>query len=117
MNILFLAIAGGLGTIFRYGISKWISYDQFPIATLCINSLGSFVLGFLFVKYALNQPQWYLIFGMGFCGGFTTYSTFSLDMYKMIVNAQYINFALYLFATVILGLIAVFAGAYLGKNI
>lgn len=117
MNILCLAIAGGLGTLFRYGIGKWISYEQFPIATLCINSLGSLILGFLFVKYAVNQPQWYLILGIGFCGGFTTYSTFSLDLYKMIVNAQYVNFALYLTATVILGLIAVFIGAYLGKNI
>ena len=117
MHVLFMAIAGALGTMLRYGIGKWINYENFPVATLCINSLGSLVLGFLFIKYAENNLQWYLIMGIGFCGGFTTYSTFSLDMYKMIVNLQYMNFAVYLTATIALGLLAVFVGACLGKNI
>ncbi|MBA5791431.1 CrcB family protein [Flavobacterium sp. xlx-214] len=116
MNILLVAIAGALGTICRYEIGKVISYQDFPVATLLINALGSLFLGFLFVKYAVNQPQLFIAAGIGFCGGFTTYSTFSLDLYKMLVNHQYSYFALYLISSVLLGLVAVFLGAYLAKQ-
>lgn len=115
MNVILIALAGALGTICRYLIGKQITFTQFPIATLCINSLGSLFLGFLFVKYGTNNPQLYVTLGIGFCGGFTTYSTFSLDLYKMVINAQYINLSVYLVTTVLLGLIATFLGAYFAK--
>lgn len=115
MNILGLAIAGAIGTVCRYEIGKIITYQQFPVATLFINTLGSLLLGFLFVKYAANQPQLFVVLGIGFCGGFTTFSTFSLDLFKMLQAQQYLNFATYLSLSIILGLIGVFAGTYLAK--
>lgn len=115
MNILGMAIGGAVGTICRYGIGRMLTYQQFPFATLCINSVGSLLLGFLFVKYATTHPFWFMVLGIGFCGGFTTYSTFSLELYNMMHNAQYLNFTVYLFSTLILGIIAVFTGAYIAK--
>lgn len=115
MNILGLAIAGAIGTVCRYEIGKIITYQQFPIATLFINTLGSLLLGFLFVKYAANQQQLFVVLGIGFCGGFTTFSTFSLDLFKMLQAQQYTSFATYLSLSILLGLIGVFVGTYLAK--
>ncbi|HUH25423.1 MAG TPA: CrcB family protein [Flavobacterium sp.] len=115
MNIIALAIAGALGTICRYEIGKLITYQQFPAATLLINTLGSLLLGFLFVKYAANQQQLFVILGIGFCGGFTTFSTFSLDLFRMLQGQQFLNFAVYLVLSVLLGLIGIFVGYYLAK--
>ncbi len=115
MNILGLAIAGAIGTVCRYEIGKIITYQQFPVATLLINTLGSLLLGFLFVKYATNHQQLFVVLGIGFCGGFTTFSTFSLDLFKMLQAQQYFNFATYLSLTIVLGLVGVFAGTYLAK--
>ena len=61
MNILGLAIAGAIGTVCRYEIGKIITYQQFPVATLLINTLGSLLLGFLFVKYATNHQQLFVL--------------------------------------------------------
>lgn len=115
MNILGLAIAGAIGTVCRYEIGKIITYQQFPVATLLINTLGSLLLGFLFVKYATNHQHLFVVLGIGFCGGFTTFSTFSLDLFKMLQTQQYVNFATYLSLTIVLGLVGVFAGTYLAK--
>lgn len=115
MNILGLAIAGALGTVCRYEISKIITYQEFPVATLFVNTLGSLLLGFLFAKYATNQQQLFVILGIGFCGGFTTFSTFSLDLLKMLQAQEFLNFAIYLILSIVLGLIGVFAGYYLPK--
>ncbi len=117
MNIFTLAIAGAFGTICRYEIGKLISLQNYPIATLFVNTLGSLFLGFLFFKYATNNQQLYVILGIGFCGGFTTFSTFSLDLFKMIQNENYLQFISYLFLSIILGVVAVMLGYFLAKNI
>ena len=115
MNIVGLALAGALGTICRYEVGKIISYQQFPIATLLINTIGSLILGFLFIKYAMSQQQLFVVLGIGFCGGFATYSTFSLDLFKMLQAQQYLNFVCYLSLSIILGIVGVYAGSYLTK--
>jgi len=116
-NLILLGIAGGLGTIARYGLGKWINFEHFPFVTLCINSFGSLFLGYLFIKYAEQNSQWYLALGVGFCGGFTTFSAFSLELYKMLTSENYLHFAMYLSATVLFGILCVVLGVYLGKNI
>lgn len=115
MNLLLLAIAGALGTVCRYEISKLLSLQQLPMATLIVNVLGSLMLGFLFAKYATHQQNIFTILGVGFCGGFTTFSTFSLDLFKMIQNQQYVDMFLYLALSVILGIAGIMAGVYLSK--
>lgn len=115
MNILGLAIAGAIGTVCRYEIGKVITYQQFPMATLSVNALGSLLLGFLFAKYAANQQQLFVILGIGFCGGFTTFSTFSLDLYKLLQAQQFLNFTAYLVLSLVLGIVSIFVGIYLAK--
>lgn len=117
MNIYALAIAGALGTLCRYEVGKILSFQNYPIATLFVNTLGSLFLGFLFFKYATNNQQLYVFLGIGFCGGFTTFSTFSLDLFKMIQSENYLQFTSYLFLSIILGIVAVMIGYFIAKNI
>lgn len=115
MNILYVMIGGAFGTLLRYFVSKVITWQQYPIATLSVNALGSLLLGYIFAKYSTSQHQLYLALGVGFCGGFTTFSTFSLELVKMLQAANYLQFIIYLSLSIILGLIGVFAGTYLAK--
>lgn len=115
MNLVYLAIAGAVGTVCRYEISKLLSWQQFPVATLTVNVLGSLLLGFVFAKYATHQQNVFTIVGIGFCGGFTTFSTFSLDLFKMLQNQQYFDMFIYISVSVILGVTGVITGFYLSK--
>ncbi len=94
MQYLAVFLGGGLGSICRFLISK-ISipyFDQFPIHTLIANLCSSAVLGLLtglfIVKFADAPNEWKLFAATGFCGGFSTFSTFSLETFKLIQNQQ-----------------------------
>lgn len=115
MNFISIAIGGALGAVLRYFIGKHISFQEFPVATLFINTIGSLFLGYLFAKYAVSHPKLFLFFGIGFCGAFTTFSTFSLETYKLLIDAQYADAAFYILATLVLGIFATVLGVYLGK--
>ena len=94
MNLVAIFIGGGLGSLFRYGIGKFImSYDSSVLAyaTLFSNVLSTIVLA-LFVyffqeKMGLNEV-WKLLVITGFCGGFSTFSTFSFETFEMLKNGQ-----------------------------
>ncbi|WP_380171404.1 fluoride efflux transporter CrcB [Kineococcus sp. DHX-1] len=85
--ILLLTLAGGLGAVARFVLdgavrTRWPS--RFPWGILLVNVLGSLVLGFL-TGLVLNgaDPQWRLVLGVGFCGGFTTFSTAMTDTVRL----------------------------------
>lgn len=86
--VVLLTIGGAVGTNARYWLSVWI-HDQrwtahFPLATLLINVSGSLVLGLLVVPFHNRLPGWWLLFGVGFCGGYTTFSTFALETVALV---------------------------------
>ena len=89
--VVLLAVGGGAGANARYWLGRLVAWVQgpvaFPWATLLINVSGSVVLGLVAAAY-LGHPDparrnWYLLLGTGFCGGFTTFSTFSYETLKL----------------------------------
>lgn len=115
LNIIVVFIGGGLGSIFRYLISK-----QFEISTsfftpvMLVNIIGSLLIGIIFALLGKNagdgSQNIYLFLTTGFLGGFTTFSAFSLDFLNFINNNQVAYGIIYLLFSVILSFIAVFAG-------
>lgn len=123
VNIISIFLGGGVGAVLRYWLSmtalKHFSFN-FPPVTLLINILGGLLIGFLYTffvdKHEISSAL-KLALTVGFCGGFTTFSTFSLEMFEMIKNHQIINAFSYVFLSVIICLLAVSLGVYFGKHI
>ena len=80
-------IGGGLGSVARWGVSHLLGdyswAKPFPWPTFLINVLGSLILGILAVVTE-HRPGWYALLGLGFCGGFTTFSTFSVETVRLL---------------------------------
>ena len=121
----FLAVAAGgaIGSLLRYGVN--ISAESligrgFPWATLTVNVIGSLVMGFLagFLaeKYA-DQPELRLFLLTGVLGGFTTFSAFSLDVFNLMQRGDHSMAIIYAVASVVLSIIAVFAGLMISRAI
>ena len=118
-NLLLVFLGGGLGSSLRYLISKYLNVGGvIPQGTLVVNVLGSFLLGlalgWLIKQDMLNHPLHFLI-AIGFCGGFTTFSTFSFENFNMIKSGDYISFSIYFLGSIILGIIAIFLGIILSR--
>lgn len=121
MNLLALAIAGAFGTLARYSlgllIAGWLRGfgSSFPLGTLVINVLGSFVLSYV-TTLALNgrlSPDVRLAIGTGFCGAFTTFSTFELEAHGLISRSANLEAGLYVMGNLVLGFAAVLVGRWL----
>jgi CrcB protein len=93
----FIMLGGALGCYLRYTISKWFDEQPWgqilPVGTLAVNVIGCFLLGVtavLVLEYLPPAHQnWYLLLGTGFCGGLTTFSTFSWETYKLIRDGSW----------------------------
>ena len=91
-----------------------------PAATFSVNVTGSFLIGFLYILFIEKtdlSPALKLALTVGFCGGLTTFSTFSIELFEMIKNAQFIQAFVYALLSVIICLLAVTVGVYCAKII
>jgi CrcB protein len=116
-NVLFVALGGSVGSIFRYITSLLIPAKAIPFATFSVNIIGSFLIGFLmgYLAKQSNSQTWQLLLVTGFCGGFTTFSTFSWEIITMLQQQRYSTAIGYIFSTIVLCLIATILGFYISK--
>jgi len=119
-QLFFVFIGGGLGSVLRYIISRYLNQtgSGFPLGTFTANILGSLLIGIIIGLAAknntLSQNQT-LLLATGFCGGFTTFSTFAYENHVLFKSGDFTSFALYTFASFIVAFLAVFAGMYLSR--
>ena len=119
LNCLWIAGAGAIGALARFGVGRVLNWPAFPLGTLLINVSGSFLLGWLYAAFQEPTPaneSWRLAIGIGFLGAFTTFSSFMYESDRMLNDAEWIRAASYLAGSVFLGLIAVRLGVNLGRS-
>ncbi|WP_457609875.1 fluoride efflux transporter CrcB [Lutibacter sp.] len=117
---LLVFVGGGFGSVARYYTSRWLNNLEtaIPYGTMFSNVLGSLLIGFIlgYLSKASNMSQTQsLLLATGFCGGFTTFSTFAYENHLLIKNGDYFSFLPYTLLSLILGFSAVFFGLYLSK--
>ena len=122
-NILLVGLGGGVGSILRYLCQKWINesyHHNFPLATFLVNISGCLLIGILYAlgeKGNILSPQTRLLFITGFCGGFTTFSTFAFENVNLLRIGDNFYFLLYAIGSVVAGIVAVYLGNLLIKII
>ena len=120
-SLLVVGAGSFLGGALRYFISaqmKCLASQGFPWGTLAVNLLGCLLFGViiaLFHKHGAQAGMWCLLFTTGFCGGFTTFSTFVYEGTHMLYNGNFFLFFAYVAASVILGLGLVALGFWVAK--
>ncbi len=116
-DLLLLFIGGGLGSVARYGVSRLLlllklSLEMLPIATLTVNVVGSALIGVLMgVALRQHSESLFLFAVIGFCGGFTTFSTFSLELLTLFRSGE-VGVALLYTLLSLVGCVAACAGGY-----
>ncbi|MBZ4657169.1 MAG: fluoride efflux transporter CrcB [Bacteroidota bacterium] len=116
-DILFVGIGGGIGSIMRFLTSRFtarlVAAQWLFLGTLAANLIGCFLIGILsgwMLSHMPDNQSFRLLFIVGFCGGYTTFSTFAFENYRLIEMNQWGILLLYLLASIVLGIIAVWLG-------
>ncbi|WP_298956224.1 CrcB family protein [uncultured Nonlabens sp.] len=123
-TFLFVFIGGGLGSSLRFYLSLIENSSNLKwIPTIGTNILGCLLLGGFLAAFHKEQlsHQWYVLLGIGFCGGLTTFSTFSAELFSFLKNGSYASAMWYLILSISLGIVAAgtsykFTEAYLLKS-
>ena len=109
-NLLLIFVGGGTGSLLRYGLSRFINSTStshsYHLEHSWLISSGCFLIGFIIFyteRYGNDADQWRLLLATGLCGGFTTFSTFSLESAQLISDEHIIIFILYAAGSIILG--------------
>lgn len=119
-SVIFVAIGGMLGAVARFGVVELIASFlpfTFPTGTFAVNVVGSFIMGAavgISERYFI-QPNWRVFLTAGFCGGFTTMSSFAFENVTLLIDRYYVTFAVYSTATFLACLGAAFLGFVLTR--
>ncbi len=118
-NFLFIGAGGALGSMARYGVSqlmsKFVELPNIFISTFTINVLGSFIIGLIFGlvnRHQISELNW-LVLATGFCGGFTTFSTFALENINLMNRGQSLLAFFYTGFSIVVGLLLCRVGIWL----
>jgi CrcB protein len=110
-QLAWVALGGAAGSVLRYLCSRSLNTLSFPLGTLLINVLGCLVIGLLWGLFTRHVNEGLrLLLITGFCGGFTTFSTFTYEGIHMIQEARWTTFIVYTVISVAVGLAATFIG-------
>jgi len=119
-SALLVFLGGGLGSVIRFWIGKCFNNASggIPYGTFIANILGSVLIGIILGLAAKNNTltqNQTLLLATGFCGGFTTFSTFAYENHVFLKSGDFTSFAVYTIASFVIGFLAVFLGLYLVK--
>jgi len=116
-KMIIIAGAGGfLGTVFRFLVSRYfqnLASTSFPLGTFIVNIVGCLLIGMFYglaEKGDILSAEWRIFLTVGFCGGFTTFSTFTGDNLALLRDGNFLYFSLYTGLSVFLGLLATWFG-------
>ncbi len=119
-NLFFIFIGGGIGSVARFLVSgftqRLCQIGQFPAGTFVVNIVGCFFIGVLSAYFLKVDNYLKFLLITGFCGGFTTFSTFSAENFTLFQNGSFLTLGIYTFLSVVLALLAVFLGFQVIKN-
>jgi len=122
-NIVLIGLGGGIGSILRFLCQKYM-YEwypgAFPLGTFIVNIAGCFLIGVFYglaEKGNILTPEWRLLLTTGFCGGYTTFSSFAYENINLLKAGDFTYFSLYTVLSVVLGIIAAWLGIVLLKTI
>ncbi|MGQ1908600.1 fluoride efflux transporter CrcB [Marinifilum sp. RC60d5] len=120
-TLLLIGMGGFLGSVSRFLVGQGLHrfFDTiFPIGTMTVNIVGSFIIG---VVYSLAErdnlinPEMRMFLAVGFCGGFTTFSSFAFDQLNLLKDNGFLYLSIYMAGSVFLGLLAVYFGTVIHK--
>ncbi len=119
-HLLLVFLGGGLGSGLRYLLGRYLNpmVSGFYLGTFIANVLGCLLIGIILGASLRNQyvnPVQSALLASGFCGGFTTFSSFSLEQFGMLRDGSYLPFLIYTFGSLLLGLVAVAAGFWISR--
>jgi len=122
-HYLVVFVGAGIGGALRHGVNvatlRWLDAD-FPYGTLVINVAGSSAIGLLAGLFALKVDPgqaWRLFFTTGILGGFTTFSTFSLEAVVLYERGEFTSMAVYVLASVVASILGLFAGLFIMRQL
>ncbi|WP_299521367.1 fluoride efflux transporter CrcB [Winogradskyella sp.] len=120
-QLILVFVGGGFGSVLRFLVGKWLNNpsDGIPYGTFAANIIGSLLIGIILGLAAKNNSlseNQILLLATGFCGGFTTFSTFAYENHVFLKSGDFSSFAIYTIASFIIGFLAVFLGIYLVKT-
>lgn len=109
-KLFLVALGGAAGSVARYLVQLWLN-TSFPFGTLLVNATGCFLIGLLWglLSRELSESMRLLLM-TGFCGGFTTFSSFTYESMDLLLRGRWPGFLLYTCGSVVAGLMATFAG-------
>ena len=123
INILHVAIGGAFGSLLRYLVSlaanRWFG-SEFAIGTAMVNISGSLVMGIAFVSLiqtGTTGHRFAPLIMTGFLGGYTTFSSYSLDVWKMIESGRYLVAVTYGIGSAMISVLALFIGILVGRHL